>query len=467
MTRSPAQLAAFRALICARLGLALPERLSRSLLAGILAASQVLAEPESEALCRRLEALSWQSPAWQAIIDRVTVRETTFLRQRDWWESIVETVLRPLIAARRLEGTRRLTLLCAGCASGEEPYSLALLIDKMLAGEPGWRITLTGMDLCATALAQARLGRFDARAVRELSPAERTHWFQREPGGHYRLDPRIRQMVAFHPVNLVALASGTDHWPMPGPLADLVICRNVLIHLDPARQPEIAHFLTGLVAPGGYLAVAPVEATAAWFAPLQFESHGPAILFSRGKVPPGAAPLAPPESPAVDRAPALRLVEDQGAPARAAIPEVRPRTALPTPGTDAVRLEEACRLADRGLLAEARRLCGEALAGSPEADLLMALVCQALGDHPAAREAVARALSATPEDPAAHYVRAILWLHDGRTDQARSALEQAVALLDAGMASRRLGGSLAIDASQIRQAARRLGIASGGRHARI
>lgn len=92
----------------------------------------------------------------------------------------------------------------------------------------------------------------------------------------------------------------------------------------------------------------------------------------------------------------------------------------------------------------------------------MALVCQALDDLPAARAAVARALAAAPDDPAAHYVQAIIWLHDGRTDRARSALEQAVTLLDASAPLRRLGGSLAIEAGQIRQAARRLGIASGG-----
>ncbi len=464
MTPASAQLAAARALVSARLGLAVPDRLTRPLQIGLTAAARVLEEPDGAALCRQLDAGSWQGPVWQALIDCVTVRETTFLRQRDWWDAIVAAVLRPLVSARRADGTRRLTLLSVGCATGEEPYSLALLVDRLLGDEPGWQVTITGVDLCTAALAKARAGRFDARAVRELSPNERDHWFRRDPDGHFRLDPRLRERVSFHPVNLVALADGSDRQPMPGAPADFVICRNVLIHLTPARQIEVARFLTGLLRPEGRLAVAPVEATAAWFAPLQFESHGAAILFASRPVPAGRSPISRPV-PSDLAAPAVRtdgeaFAADVAAPATA---RPLPREA-PASDDDDVRLEQARRLADRGLFAEARRLCGEALAGSAEADLLMALVCQALGDLPAARQAVSRALAATPEDPAAHYVQAILWLRAGRTDRARGALERAVGLLNAGAVHQRLGGALAIEADQIRQAARRLGIADGGAH---
>lgn len=454
MRSAAAQLPAFRALLSRRFGLALPDRFDRHLLRALDQAGAHLAGPAGLPACQQLEELPWTHPAWQAAIERITVRETAFFRQRGWWDSLAEAALRPLVAARRRDGSRRLRCLSIGCASGAEPYSLAILLERLIGREPGWTVEIVGADLCAAALEEARAGVFDPRALNEVSPQDHACWFRPAGAARFALDAHIRGKVDFRLFNLAALAEAGMAHPeaaaLGGP-ADFVICRNLLIHVELARQLAFAHALSGLVGDGGMLAVAPVEATASWFAPLQFVPAGHAILFARSRAakdrgaPRRDRPLTPAE-PAATR------------PAPAAPSSPRP---APVPQGGADPLRQARQLADLGLLEDARRLCGEILSTSVEAGLLMALVCQALGDIPAAEAAALRALAADPGAPAAHYVFAIIQLRRGETARARHALHEAVRLLAHGDARMPAGGPLGIAASDIRQAARRLGAVAG------
>ncbi|MEP9355927.1 CheR family methyltransferase [Xanthobacter sp. KR7-65] len=435
------QLAAFRALATRRLGLTL--RFDMHLQRAFEGAAHLLGTTSVDAVCGQLAELPWTAPAWQAVIEAVTIRETSFFRHTHWWDSLTAAALAPLVAARRRDGSRRLRCLSIGCASGEEPYSLAMILDRLVGPEPGWRVEIIGVDLCASALDAARAGRFDARSVREMPAVERARWLRRD-GNNFSVDEELRRRVDFRLFNIAeALTTGA---PGPGAPADFLLCRNVLIHMEAWLQPLLASHLVGLLAPGGMLAVAPVEATAAWFAPLKFQPAGNAILFSR--VAPAARSLSG-ATAAVDA-----LTEDRPA---------RKLPAAPLRTEDA--LERARHLADLGLFEEARSLCAEALAAQPEAGLLMALVCQALGDVPAAERAAKRALAAAPSSATAQYVLAIVKLRKGDTGRARSALGEAVRLLGTGDDLDAAAAPLGIEAGHIRQAARRLGAAGEeGRH---
>lgn len=424
-------------LVPARFGLAMPARIAPALARGLTTAAHLLGCSE-DAAPDQLAGLPDEAPAWQAVLDRITVRETSFLRQRGWWNELVQVALAPLLATRRCTGPRQISCLSLGCASGAEPYSLALLIDGLLAGEPGWTVTITAVDLSTTALAEAKAGLFDARALREVTPQERARWFQAE-GERFRLVSELRDRVTFRLGNLAsAVAAGPDDAAsaLPGAPADLVLCRNVLIHMEHERQPGIARALSALVAPGGTLAVAPVEATAAWFRPLVVRSAGQAILFTR---PATGAPVPP--RPTASSRPAVSA------------PIAAPPTTSPPLES---RLDRACHLAEVGLLEEARRLCTEVLATSPEADLLMALVCQSLGDLPAAEAAARAGVAAAPASALAHYVSAVVALRTGQTADARAALNRAVLLLADATDHERLGRHLTLLAGDVRRAARRL-----------
>jgi len=436
----------FRDLVLLRLGLVVPGRLDRRLQRALGRAGEVLGESRADVVAEVLAAESWTAPAWQAAIAVLTVRETSFFRQRAWWDAVIAQGLAPLVAARRREGERRLTCHSFGCASGEETYSLAMLLDQLIGAEPGWSIDIVGFDICGLALAAAEGGVFDRHALREVDDAARARWFDACGDGRLAVKPRIRSMVRFQPFNLVekaeAASRGEAGVPHPVP-ADFVICRNVLIHLEPRCQTEVARYLTERVAFGGSLVVSPVEATASWFEPLAFRATPQAILFSN----------LPKRIPAERR---------PRAEARVASPPVRPeRRPAPAadlpPGDGDPRLRRARHLADIGLFEEARRLCRLTVASSPEADLLMALVCQALGDLDAAEGAALRGIEKAPGAPAAHYVHAIVCLKAGRSQTARRALRRAVALIGSGEDNSALARRLGIEVQQIRQAARRLG----------
>ncbi|MEP9380544.1 CheR family methyltransferase [Aquabacter sp. CN5-332] len=453
MSAPDPRLVAFRALVSQRLGLALPDRFDRHLHRALYAASAAVGTGTGEATCAALEARSWTDPAWQAAIAAITVRETSFFRQRNWWNCIATDALGRIIAARRRDGTRRLRCLSIGCASGDEPYSLAMTIDRLLMGEPGWSVEIIGLDLCEAALAEARAGLFGERALREVPDGERPLWFSRVDRQTHLLAESVRARVDFRLFNLATSVEARERLPA----ADFVMCRNVLIHMEPSRQPATARFLRNQVRDGGVLVVAPVEATASWFAPMQAHTAAHAIFFSRDDAKAGlrASVSARPQPRAEATSPAVPP------------PSARLMGAMDEEG--AARLNRARRLADLGLFEEARRLCEQALAVSPEADLLMALVCQALGDLPSAQAAAQRSLEAVPSSPAAHYVHAIVCLRTGRTEEARQALADAVRLIGEAHDSRPVARHLNIDVGEIRRAASRLGGVPprGGAHGRV
>ena len=444
----------FRALISRRLGLALPARYERALVRALDSAGAVSGLSDPEALLLRLTEEPWTSPLWQAAIGAITIRETSFFRQTGWWHCLARSALTPLIEARRNDGTRSLRCLSIGCSSGDEPYSLAITLDRLLRDEPGWSVEIVGLDLSEAALAEAAAGIFDQRAVREVSALDRERWFRPLPDGRFELAEPLRRRVSFRLFNLAEAAQEPQRVAV-GP-ADLVICRNLIIHMEAERQPGIARYLAAQLRRGGFLAVAPVEATPAWFAPLHFHAAQQAILFEKPRDTRRAASreTAPERVRRAASPPAPSLAEPSVAspppmrPAVMSAPRARRRETDP--------LGHARRLADSGLFLEARRLCEQILDGREESHLLMALVCQSLGDLPCAQEAAQRALAAAPRSPAAHYVMAIICLRAGRAQEARRSLRDAVRLLEGEDAA--ADGRLGIAASDIRLAARRLGL---------
>ena len=141
-----------------------------------------------------------------------------------------------------------LRIWSAGCATGEEPYSLALALRD--AGRDGDQDVILGTDVSSRALARARLGLYGARATRRLPPALAERWFH-ATGDGARVDGRLSRGVVFQRHNLL------DR-PPPGPF-DAVVCRNVLIYFETEVAAATLARLAGAVAPGGYLLLGPVE----------------------------------------------------------------------------------------------------------------------------------------------------------------------------------------------------------------
>lgn len=167
------------------------------------------------------------------VIDAMTTNETSFFRDVHPWHALRDTILPQLIEARK--ATRRLTIWCAACSSGQEPYTLAMVLAESFPEVvQSWDVRIVSTDLSATMVERCRAGRFSQLEVnRGLPAASLSRWFHRD-GLQWRVDERLRSLLDVRLGNLAAPAS------MAG-LArlDLVLMRNVLIYFDAATKRAI------------------------------------------------------------------------------------------------------------------------------------------------------------------------------------------------------------------------------------
>jgi chemotaxis protein methyltransferase CheR len=186
------------------------------------------------------------------IVEAMVTTETSFFRDHHPFESLRKVVIPDLIGRRRNE--RRLHIWCAASSSGQEPYSLALLLREYFPELEGWKVFLLASDLSRQVLARAREGRFNQIEVnRGLSATYLVKYFEQHGTG-WQLKSDIRGMVDFQEINLA------QPWPML-PRMDLVLIRNVMIYFDVETKKTILGRLARLLRPDGYLLLGGAETT--------------------------------------------------------------------------------------------------------------------------------------------------------------------------------------------------------------
>ncbi len=180
----------------------------------------------------------------RAVTEAMTVNESSFFRDRACFDSVRNVMIPALVKARA--GTRRLRIWCAAASSGQEPYSLAMLLDEAQLVESGWKIDLIATDLNSQMLARARDGLYlDYEVSRGLSPQILLQHFT-QCGSQWRVSDRLRRMVSFRPFNLL------DSFGWLGQI-DIVFCRNVLLYFDAQERFYTLERLSRTLAPDGYL----------------------------------------------------------------------------------------------------------------------------------------------------------------------------------------------------------------------
>jgi chemotaxis protein methyltransferase CheR len=225
-------------------GAALAGAVGLSLAAGLQVPLELAVKAAARELGVTAEALAATAAAgdraaMEVLIEHAVVGETALWRHA---EGLVA------LAARLAAVERPLRVWCAGCATGEEPYSLALaLLD---AGRDRDEDRILGTDISARALAKAWVGVYGSRATRKLPPALALRWLLPTEHGA-QVDGRLARLVRFERHNLLD--------DPPGGHFDAVICRNVLIYFDPGVAASTLTRLAGAVAPGGHLLLGPVE----------------------------------------------------------------------------------------------------------------------------------------------------------------------------------------------------------------
>jgi len=418
------ELARAQTLVAERLGLDFSLRRRAELERALLRAARAANAPSAERYLRWLESLPDESPAWRQLASSLTVGETYFFRDGACFQALEREVLPALIDRRRAAGTPRLRLWSAGCASGEEPYSLAILVDRLLRDRADWAVTILATDVDAEGLERARRGVYRRWSLRDTPPAVVDRYFRRRGAESFELDPEIRRMVTFAPLNLAG-----DGYPSvvtnTGAM-DVILCRNVLLYFTPEAQRATAARLRQALVAGGWLAVSPTEASAELLRPLEPVRLQGALLHRKQDQRPGRSRAEPRPAAAAVAAPAPRPAP-AGAPAAPAPPP------LPEPDPGELR-ERARAAADRGDLDEAAGLCRAALARDRldvETHLLLAAICQERAELPAALEALRAALFLAPDSAAAHFLLGGLELRRGERRRGARSLGTAARLLAA------------------------------------
>jgi chemotaxis protein methyltransferase CheR len=201
-----------------------------------------------------LQGARTESEVWSDLIKKVTVGETYFFRDPDTIEALRHHILPDLIARHQTDRTLR--LWSAGCATGEEPYTLAILLRQILSDIDRWKILILATDINRQALSQAKAGRYRTWSFRETNPGIQSTYFTAD-GETFTLKPAVREMVTFAYHNLAE-----DNYPSPANQTsnlDLILCRNVTIYLPTSLIFDIARRFYQCLPNQGWLIVGPSE----------------------------------------------------------------------------------------------------------------------------------------------------------------------------------------------------------------
>lgn len=436
-----------RALIAGRLGLDFPEGRQADLERRFIHALRTTSVGSPENYLTMLANLPEGSPELMRLAAYLTVGETYFFRDRVLFDALEQYVLPALIEARRAEQTLRLRLWSAGCATGEEPYSIAILLDRVLPDRSDWALTILATDINPDALEAARRGCYREWSFRDTPKWIRDRYFHRRSAETMELDSRIRRMVTVAPLNLVeesypAMVTNTS-------AMDLILCRNVLMYFTrEAQRASVLRLQRALVA-DGWLVVSPAEASAELLDPLVAVDYGGAILYRKGPAP--VAPVLPGWIPET-------ILPEPDTPVPFVEPSVDRVTAMaPIASPAPSDLQGARVLADQGRLEEARELCEAALAKDRldhEAHLLLAAIAQERGDIAAALDALRRALYLAPDFAPAHFLLGSLQLRQRQRKQGRRSMETVVSLLSAVPQDEPVAGGGGLTAGRLLETAR-------------
>jgi chemotaxis protein methyltransferase CheR len=338
------------------------------------------------------------------LIDEVAVQETAFVRDRIQFDEIQwHRLLQGDLAA----GSRAIRVWSAGCASGEEPYTLALLAAEAFAPAPP-PVDVLGTDVSSAALAAATAGRYRERAVRGLEPSLRERYLDRQADGSYLVGNRLRALVRFRRHNLVT---------EPGPPAgeshfDLVVCRNVLIYFDAPTVAQVIGSLERSLRGGGVLVLGAADAL--------HRTADPPAPERRPRRPPPQPPQPAPEPP---RQPPSQPPQRQPR---------RPAAGQPSP-TRAQRLAAALDAAGKGdrggAMAQVKSLLGDD-ALDADAHFVDGLVALEAGRPAEAAAALRRALFADPRFGLAAFTLGRAYDVLGDTLAARRSYQLALRTLD-------------------------------------
>jgi chemotaxis protein methyltransferase CheR len=428
-----------------RTGLHFPQEKWRDLKRNIQAAAPDLGFTDAEECIRWILSARLTQEQLNIIVGHLTIGETFFFRDHAVFETLKDHILTPW--AQSQNGAEKgLSLWSAACCTGEEPYSIAILINEMGRLLNGWKIAIMATDINARFIEKAEQGVYTQWSFRDMPERLMARYFTKTGKNQFEISSHIKKMVTFSQLNLieegpVAPPGGVD-------AMDVIFCRNALMYLSPDMRERVIGRLTRFLAIDGWLIVSPSETSfvqAPGLYPVRFPG---AVLHRKG-------PLEPAKESA-DKVVLPRIAPRKRNHTKEADPLLSRPTAPLKPEKTSGRRPSPVLLKDKKGLAEKTDLYGKALAlyekgryqevteklatllsdekagehslGMAEPMVLLAKACANLGRLEEAREWCEKALSVEKLNPDYHSLLAAIYQELGLAEEPIRSLKRAIYL---------------------------------------
>ena len=242
--------------ISLRTGLYFPEERWEDLKRGIKSAALELGYDDTAVFIHWLLSTTSTKKQLDTLVGYLTIGETFFFRDKSLFRVLQNQILPELISARR-GAEKTVRFWSAGCCTGEEPYSIAMLIEQVMWDWRDWKITILATDINDGFLKKAKTGIYTPWSLRDTSERIIEKYFKKREKDRFEISPHLKTMVRFFQLNLVEQGYPSQLNDTDG--MDLIFCRNVLMYFAPALRVQVIKRLVHSLSEGGWLVVSPTE----------------------------------------------------------------------------------------------------------------------------------------------------------------------------------------------------------------
>jgi chemotaxis protein methyltransferase CheR len=420
-------LAQFSEFVSGKLGLYFPRERWQDLARGAGSCARTFGHRDAWSCIEWLLSHPVAKSELERLASYLTVGETYFFRDEPAFAALKAHTLPELI--RRREDDKHLRIWSAGCCTGEEPYSIAILLGQMIPNLDDWNLTLLATDINPDFLRKAESGQYGEWSFRGTPPWIRQRYFSAAGQSRFDIDAGVRRRVTFSYLNLAedvypSLLNSTN-------AIDIIFCRNVLMYFSQEHTQKVICKLHRCLADDGWLVVSPSEASQRLFTGFTTVNYPGAIFFKKGALRPGLT--------GADTVQSFNLPVSHGSSPREAdtrsLMSHRPTTLHRAAGLHrpAPRdlLREADVLYDQGRYHEAIETLRVVLAQNPVNAKVMTRLAKTLANQGRLADAVVwceKAIAADKLDPAAHYLLAIILQEQGQDANTAVSLKRALYL---------------------------------------
>jgi chemotaxis protein methyltransferase CheR len=419
-------LSRFGDFVAEQIGLHFPKERWSDLERGLRQVAREAGMSNVESYAQRLLAGELDKKQIELLASELTVGETYFFRDDRSFDILGGKILPGLVRIKQND-EHHLRIWSAGCCTGEEPYSIAILLDRMLPELRSWNVTILGTDINSRFLRKAAEGIYTDWSFRGGPAWLKENYFRQTGRNRFEILPRIRKMVSFAYLNLAedkfpTLSNNTN-------AMDVIFCRNVLMYFRTSRAKMVIQNLHHALTDGGWLVVSATETSSEQLLPFVPQNFEGAILYqktnrpSRAPAPISIEPLSEPVLATEIVPPKPVLI----APEEFKLPVVGPQMVV----DENDFYKEAAALFEQGNYSETIqkvRNSPASLESSPQMLALLARSCANLGELAEAREWVEKAIAADKVDPGMHYLHAVILHERGEMAEAVQSLKRVLYL---------------------------------------